>query len=130
MEAHKTQHPTDSFQASKAWEHCNTFLHFSSKRTPFKLAREYIQTADGQAAFTVRRANTLVQEEVPDPTTLLTGEALSLLFAQNGRAAERKELRVCESEGETGTECERGAGDSGEVGADSERGAKKKKQEG
>lgn len=56
--------------------------------------REYTQTTDHQAAFTVKRANTLVQEEVSDPTALLTGEALSLLFAQNGRAAERRELRV------------------------------------
>lgn len=44
----------------------------------------------------ITKVNTLIQEEVPDPTTLLFGEALSLLLTQNERLAERKELRVCE----------------------------------
>lgn len=83
-------------------QHISSF--FSSKQTLgrnqgeqhfffFFLTHDRVHSDNGS---TSRRANTLVQEDVPDPTTLLTGEALSLLFTQNGRAAERKELRVRE----------------------------------
>lgn len=44
---------------------------------------------------------------MPDPTTLLFGEALSLLLTQNERLAERKELRVCEQGREKQSECVR-----------------------
>lgn len=53
-----------------------------------------------KAAHVITRVNTLIQEEVPDPTTLLCSEALSSLFTQNERPAECKELRVREREGE------------------------------
>lgn len=59
---------------------------------------------------------------MPDPTTLLCWEALSSLFTQNERLAERKELWVCERGRERQSECAREPQrieDSAEVGADS-----------